>query len=595
MKQYRKYLLACIVALLAVIAALMAVASTEATAVQGATSVLYGAGAYTGSNPIGGGEGYVSPHGYSQSNAEYVVSTASELTRALSLAGSGDVIWIPGNVTIGMGSFRGVVVPAGVVIASDRGSDGSLGALFSDTSTSGVAFSARDNAVFSGLRFRNSHATASGRTLMSSSGHGVEWENCEIRDFGYIGLWFGTHSMAWDSPDRNWVHHCIISGFQQTGLGYGIGLTGTSVLVECNKIQNCRHLISGQRTDAGQAVTNYEFRYNECGDALYWQSSWSYNVQTDQHGGNDSQAWGNPDPPNATTAAGGTLKIHHNTYTSNSGQANVGIRGIPATMCEVYNNWTRKTNGSSGAHDETSPRNGAFLQRLENLAGRTYEGKTITGSSFIHMSVHDNWYGSTAPSGASGGGDTGGTGGGTAPADLAAGFSAQVTRLQVQCTDQSTGDPASWRWDFGDGAISTQQNPSHTYSAAGTYTVGLTVRNSAGAYDSTSKPLTVGTATSSGSIVLKSFTFSRNPVAVGSSYSMQAQVANQGSASRSATVEFGYISRGTKHVLQTRTVSIGAQSTMTVWSTSSRASSEGDWTMYCTVSGQEMTAILHVT
>ncbi|AKB37164.1 cell surface protein [Methanosarcina siciliae C2J] len=63
-------------------------------------------------------------------------------------------------------------------------------------------------------------------------------------------------------------------------------------------------------------------------------------------------------------------------------------------------------------------------------------------------------------------------------------FTADVTGgtapLTVNFTDQSTGTPTSWLWDFGDGANSTEQNPSHTYSAAGNYTVNLTVENAAG-------------------------------------------------------------------------------------------------------------------
>ncbi len=42
-------------------------------------------------------------------------------------------------------------------------------------------------------------------------------------------------------------------------------------------------------------------------------------------------------------------------------------------------------------------------------------------------------------------------------------------------TDQSTSDGTigSWAWDFGDGSTSTQQNPTHTYAAPGTYQVCL--------------------------------------------------------------------------------------------------------------------------
>ena len=49
--------------------------------------------------------------------------------------------------------------------------------------------------------------------------------------------------------------------------------------------------------------------------------------------------------------------------------------------------------------------------------------------------------------------------------------------LAVGFTDQSTGSPASWHWTFGDGATSAGQNPSHTYTNTGTYTVSLEVTN----------------------------------------------------------------------------------------------------------------------
>ncbi len=52
--------------------------------------------------------------------------------------------------------------------------------------------------------------------------------------------------------------------------------------------------------------------------------------------------------------------------------------------------------------------------------------------------------------------------------------------LAVTFTDASTYTPTSWAWDFGDGGTSTAQNPSHTYTAAGTYTVVLTATNAYG-------------------------------------------------------------------------------------------------------------------
>ena len=47
--------------------------------------------------------------------------------------------------------------------------------------------------------------------------------------------------------------------------------------------------------------------------------------------------------------------------------------------------------------------------------------------------------------------------------------------LSIDFTDQSTGTITSWDWAFGDGATSTEQNPSHTYQDSGTFTVSLTV------------------------------------------------------------------------------------------------------------------------
>ena len=52
--------------------------------------------------------------------------------------------------------------------------------------------------------------------------------------------------------------------------------------------------------------------------------------------------------------------------------------------------------------------------------------------------------------------------------------------LTVQFTDTSAGSIDSYAWTFGDGGTSDEQNPSHTYTAAGTYTVTLTVTGPGG-------------------------------------------------------------------------------------------------------------------
>lgn len=50
----------------------------------------------------------------------------------------------------------------------------------------------------------------------------------------------------------------------------------------------------------------------------------------------------------------------------------------------------------------------------------------------------------------------------------------------VTFMDNSENVPTSWRWDFGDGNTSTQQNPTHEFDSTGTYNVCLTVENVVG-------------------------------------------------------------------------------------------------------------------
>lgn len=63
----------------------------------------------------------------------------------------------------------------------------------------------------------------------------------------------------------------------------------------------------------------------------------------------------------------------------------------------------------------------------------------------------------------------------------------------VQFVDRSSGSPASWSWSFGDGAASNAQNPTHTYAAAGTYTVSLTASNG-GSTSQVARTITIANA-----------------------------------------------------------------------------------------------------
>jgi PKD repeat protein len=72
-----------------------------------------------------------------------------------------------------------------------------------------------------------------------------------------------------------------------------------------------------------------------------------------------------------------------------------------------------------------------------------------------------------------------------APAPPVAAFTSNkrsgAAPLTVRFTDSSSGSsPMTYSWNFGDGGTSSDQNPTHTYTATGSYTVSLRATNSLG-------------------------------------------------------------------------------------------------------------------
>lgn len=60
--------------------------------------------------------------------------------------------------------------------------------------------------------------------------------------------------------------------------------------------------------------------------------------------------------------------------------------------------------------------------------------------------------------------------------------------LGITCTDQSQG-ASSWAWSFGDQGTSSTQNPEHTYTESGAFTIGLTVTGPGGQATATATAL----------------------------------------------------------------------------------------------------------
>ncbi|MHC4233895.1 MAG: PKD domain-containing protein [Planctomycetota bacterium] len=146
-----------------------------------------------------------------------------------------------------------------------------------------------------------------------------------------------------------------------------------------------------------------------------------------------------------------------------------------------------------------------------------------------------------------------------------AGFTWAATDLTVDFTDTSNdpnGTVVGWSWDFGDGATSTQQNPSHTYAAAGDYTVTLTVTDNDGE---------TGTATQTASV----------------SASNQAPTASFTWAATDLTVDFTDTSSDADGTIAGWSWDFGDGATSTLQNPSHTYAAAGDYTVTLTVTDND--------
>jgi len=305
--------------------------------------------------PIGGGEGY----SRIITEGDHNVSTIEELLEALAQAQSGEVVYLDPagdfdvtTLVYAEDNFM-LAIPEGVTLASNRGHEGSRGAIIhSGHFGTRLILVQGPNVRITGLwlmgpdpkwridhhrrsfsaEARERHAKTwpdapspaskyyyllpTSRAIRTAS-DALEVDNCELSGW--------TIAVSLGNGVGHHVHHCYIHHNQRHGLGYGVGhdppYDGSGraeSITEYNLFNYNRHSLKS----SGAPGAGYETRHNV-------ELGVSRSAPVDMHGGRDRR--------DDTDIAGDWMKVHHNTFRC-SPRA-IGIRGVPRQQAEIHSNW----------------------------------------------------------------------------------------------------------------------------------------------------------------------------------------------------------------------------------------------------------------
>lgn len=341
-------------------------------------------------NPvIGGGEDYDAdafdgangyPHGgtVTVADADYIISDLDGLTDAADAATDGEVIWVAGQAEIDMAGVT-VVLSEGVTLASDRGQDGSDGALLyqDENIYNSYVDTGGDRVRVTGIRFSGPeheywdledkgidsiYDIGYTRAVTVDDTDYLEVDNCQFSGFTYTGFRIGM----WGEYECEgvYIHHNEFVNNPSPSLGYGIEVYGGDPLIEYNYFDNNRRSIAGV---GGDLPVNYTVRNNLFGPRTRL-------APIDAHGGSVDDM----DDPQA----GVRITVENNVVLSEVGvksggrQPAVVIRGEPRERAFITNNWfftDRAPPFSAGEEQET----GVAIRQW------TDEYKSITASNNI--------------------------------------------------------------------------------------------------------------------------------------------------------------------------------------------------------------------
>jgi len=277
--------------------------------------------------PIGGGPAY--DDAVTEADADAVATSLDDLVDALEGAAAGDVVFLAGDATVDLGEET-ISVPARVTLASNRGVDGSAGALLATESEPADLVRLAEGATLSGVRLRGANTGDDGGSSDRASGATVvgtaaEVENCEIRGFPFAGVYVQD---GWGH-----VHHNVITECNKAGLGYGVAMYAGYNGLEYNYFNYNRHSVASDGSHRG-----YVCRYNHFGPTEVM-----HNIDAHEPGCE-------------------LLKVHNNVVETVErewdGRVNeiVKIDGVPDEGATVRDNWFFNSNAPdpNGEPDVTS-------------------------------------------------------------------------------------------------------------------------------------------------------------------------------------------------------------------------------------------------
>ncbi len=279
--------------------------------------------------------------------ADHYVNSVGQFLKSLSIVKPGEIIYLNPDSTYNLAYVAPVKLPQGVIIISNRGENGSDGALIfsnkydtnplfetdgDDIKIIGLRIKGPDGNVVNEVevekilgRFRKNNPGKkpnlnSIQTYGISNSQGIRInhknvvvENCEIFNWSHAGIYVGNNGLA--TIKYNYVHHN-----QRKGLGYGVMVEGYAY-IKANIFDYNRHAIAG----SGIPGSGYMAEYN-----IALENSTNQGHIFDMHGGTDRK--------DGTNIAGDAITIKNNLLYVKENRAAIKIRGVSSSNSVISKN-----------------------------------------------------------------------------------------------------------------------------------------------------------------------------------------------------------------------------------------------------------------